>query len=78
MVIEIRRGVDFRVEEIEKEQNKTFWGDEIACFYSGLNGHMHYLNYTSFFIKTSVLQKFSNRWKNMGSNISSKINLSNV
>lgn len=30
MVIEIRRGVDFRVEEIEKEQNEIFWGDEIA------------------------------------------------
>lgn len=30
MVIEIRRGVDFRVEEIEKKQNKIFWGDEIT------------------------------------------------
>lgn len=30
MVIDIRRGVDFRVEEIEKEQNEIFWGDEIA------------------------------------------------
>lgn len=30
MVIEIRRGVDFRVGEIEKEQNEIFWGDEIA------------------------------------------------
>lgn len=28
MVIEIRRGVDFRVEEIEKKQNKICWADE--------------------------------------------------